>query len=190
MLVRDVGDDGDVEVAARHAVLGEAVRGDLEDAVREARGDHAGEVALHLGRVGRGDVEPGVERLIPDDGADGGDQPGFESGGGEDGVDERRGRGLAVRAGDADQHELARGEAMPCGGEPAEGGAGVRDSDVGNRGNPGTEGTRLSSFSSLSSPISRFFQRIRFSHYGRRAAGEGVRDEAVAVEVVAADGDE
>src|SRR5690606_36044976 len=87
VFVGDVGDHRHVELAGGHALLGQAVRGDLQHAVGEAGGHHARQVALNGGGVGRGDVEAGVERLVADDGADGGDEPRPQPGGEQNGME-------------------------------------------------------------------------------------------------------
>lgn len=120
MLMGDVGDDGHIKITAGDAALGEAVRGDFEDTVRESGGYHPRQVTLNFQRIGSGDMKAGVEGFIADDGADRGDESGFASGGEQNRMDEAGGGGFAVGAGDADEGELPRGEAVPRGGQPTQ----------------------------------------------------------------------
>ena len=62
MLVGDVGHHRHVEIDRGHAALVQAVRGGLQHGGLAAGVAHLRQVALHVGRVGRGDVEPGVQR--------------------------------------------------------------------------------------------------------------------------------
>ena len=66
VFVRDVGDDGHVELAGVHAMLRQPVRGGFQHTVRHARGDHLREVALHVVGIGRGGVQAGVQHPIAD----------------------------------------------------------------------------------------------------------------------------
>ncbi len=52
VLVRDVGYDGDIELAGVHTALMQAVRGAFEHGHVAASGDHLGQVALRVWRIG------------------------------------------------------------------------------------------------------------------------------------------
>ena len=56
-----------------NAVLRQPVRGGFEHAVGQARLDHAGQIALHLGRGRGGDVQAGRDFLVPQERVDGAD---------------------------------------------------------------------------------------------------------------------
>jgi len=108
MLVGDVGQHSDVEGHSTHAPLGQPVRGRFQHSVRQAGGDHARQVPMHLVRARRGDVQPGVQRLVADQRAHRRDQPGADPRRPQNAVNERGGRGFSVRAGNADHSQLVR----------------------------------------------------------------------------------
>ena len=132
VLVRDVGDDGHVELAAGDALLRQSVRGGFQHAVSHARVHHLREVALHVVGIGRGGVQAGVQHALADHGVDGADQAGLDARRRENGVNEIARRRFAVGARDADHDQLARGEAVPRGVEPGEGFAAITHFEVGN----------------------------------------------------------
>ena len=112
VVAREVAEDDRVEVDAGGAVLGEGVRADLERARPVPRLRHLPEHALQVEGLRRGELD---RVLDPADAVDDrAEQPGRLSRGGEQaGHEVRRGR-LAVRPGDADDAELARGVAVPA----------------------------------------------------------------------------
>ena len=175
MLVRDVCDDGHIEFTAGRPLLRQAVRGHFEHTVGQAGGDHPRQVALDVRRIGRGDVEAGIHRLIADDGVYGGDQPRPQAGGLQDGIDQVSGGGLAIGAGDADEDHLARGETVPGCREPAERRARVSHAEqpyglLASRPHPPGE--------------------VAFGGDGHSAPRQRLRHEAAAVHALARDGDE
>ena len=90
--------------------------------------DHAREEGLQLERLGRRLARR--EPLLADPILDGADQAGRAAPGAQEGVDEDRRRRLAVRAGDPDHGERARGMAEVGVGQPGERLARGRDEDA------------------------------------------------------------
>ena len=113
----EVGEDGDVEVAFVDAVEGEAVRSGFDDGVAAAGVDHLREHLLDLGRFGGGEAAGVRQKVVADATFGGSDEARFLAGGGEDVVKEMRQAGLAIRAGDADGTQAARGVAEDGGGD-------------------------------------------------------------------------
>ncbi len=137
MLVGDIGDDGHVEVDGGRAMLGQGVGRRLQDAMGQPGVGHAAQIALHHRRLRGGDVE--FEQLFgpADVGLDGAEQAGADAGGAQDVEQDVGGRGLAVGAGDADDHQLAAGEAFPRGRQPGQRFGRVGDLQPGDAGRDG-----------------------------------------------------
>ena len=132
MVASQVCEHGDVEVHLVEAVESEAVAGRLDDGVLAAGLDHGAKESLHLRGFGsRHALGVAVDVRAGYVGVDGPEATDANAGGFEDGGQEVGGRGLAVRAGDADDGELAARVAMEGGGGLRESDAGVVDSDDG-----------------------------------------------------------
>lgn len=129
MFVRDIGDDGNVEIYRVETMLRQAVRSRFNHRVLGPLPHHLREIILNGGRVGRGGVKPGIHFLPADTRADGGDcadgMPCRE----QDIFDERAGRRFAIRAGNANDAEIARWKIVERGGEMRERGTGVGNLD-------------------------------------------------------------
>jgi len=109
VLVGDVGHGRHIVLYRRHAVLRQAMGGGLHNSVFHASRDHLGQIGLHLGRVGRGGVKP-RGRLCPADGSrDRIDRAHRVPGRRQDARHQARRGGLAIRARDANDLELAPG---------------------------------------------------------------------------------
>ena len=130
VLVRDVGDHGHVERAAGDPVLGQPVRGGLQDGNLGAGVAHLGQVALDVGRVGRGGVQTRVVDLLADDGVHRADQTHAARGRFEDVEQQIRRSGFAVRAGDAHERHAAAGMTVPRRAQPGQRRPAVRHPDV------------------------------------------------------------
>ena len=132
MVLGELREHADVEGDVGEPIEREPVRGRLDDGVLAAGLEHLGEQALDVGRFGRAHAAV-VHRLArPDPRLDGVDQPGLLAGGLEGGVNEQRGRRLAVRAGDTDDGQALRGVALVRRGDRGERTARIRHGDHGD----------------------------------------------------------
>ena len=107
-----VGDHRQVVVAGDHAPLRQPMRGGFEHTVRHTGSHHLRQVCLDIGRVGRGHVEAGIELLVANQRVDGADHAGANARLGQQVMDQHRGGGFAVGAGDADHAQLSRGKTL------------------------------------------------------------------------------
>ena len=106
----------------------------LDTSVREA-----GEQRLHLGRFGAGEVPLERQLLVAQADAGGPNEPGLVLPR-EQVMEQERGRGLAVGAGDADHPHAFRRVAVEGGCELGDGAAGIVDVEVGHPGDGGRSG--------------------------------------------------
>ena len=130
VVLREVGEQGDVEDRAVDAVLGERVARDLHDDVGRAGLPHHGEQGVQVGRL-----RSGANRLDPDPPhprLDRAEEAGRLAERAQARLDEVRGRRLAVGAGDPDQGEVAGGLPVDEGGHVAEDGPWVGDHEHGD----------------------------------------------------------
>ena len=132
VLVCDVRDDRNVELDGGHPVLREAMRGRFEDCDLRPGISHLRQEPLHVGRIRRRGVEPGIERVVADDGVDRRYHPRARAARFQDAVDEIGGGRFAVCAGDADDRKRSAGVAEPGRMEPGEGRAAVRNGHGGD----------------------------------------------------------
>ena len=102
-----VGQHRGGEVDGVDAVQRESDGGDLHGAGGVAAVGHVAQVALEVGRLGRGALAAAF--LLAHDGLDGADHPARAPVGGQHLPEQVRGRGLAVGARDADHRQLCRG---------------------------------------------------------------------------------
>ena len=107
VLVGQVGDDGDVVVDRADPFEGEAVRRGLDDRGGVAGVDHAPKRGLQLRRLGRRRVDGVILGQATDPRRDRPDHPRSHPGSLERRDREVRGRRLAIRAGDADDPQVA-----------------------------------------------------------------------------------
>ncbi len=106
----NIGNNADVEFTGSDPFLRQAVRGRLQHHVSQASRRHLSQVMLHIRRLGRGDMEAGVDDLVANDRVDGRDNSNLFSGMLEDGIQQVRGGRLAVRAGNANDGQFASRE--------------------------------------------------------------------------------
>jgi hypothetical protein len=106
VIVVEAGEDAAVEVDACDPLLVDRVRGHLHEAVAAAGAHHHRQEPLQLDRGWRG-VVVGMT-LAADANARGGDQSASLAESGEELMQQRRDRGLAVRAGDTDDRQQLR----------------------------------------------------------------------------------
>ncbi len=132
MLMGDVGDHADIEIAARNAPGGQSVGGGLQNCVGDPSIDELAQVSLDFESFGGGDMQTGIQRLIADDRIDGRDHPDFQAGSFHDLVEEIDGGGLAVRAGHADHRQVIGRAAVKHGGDVGQRAAGIPHLDVGH----------------------------------------------------------
>jgi hypothetical protein len=118
VILGQVAERGDPVVEPDEALHGEGRGGGLHDDVLDPRLGHAREDAMELAGGGRREArresptgEAGVHRA---------DDPGAAAGGGEHGLDEVGGGGLAVGAGHADERHPVGGPPQPAGDQQAE----------------------------------------------------------------------
>ena len=104
VVVRQVGEDGDLEAEARDAFLLDADRADFHEAVFAAGGDHLCEEGVQRDRVG-GRVG-GLAAAASDKVGNRGEQAAAISETAEEVIEERDRGGLPVGAGDADEGQL------------------------------------------------------------------------------------
>ena len=107
VILGQVREGAHLEVHAAEPVHGHGVRRDLHHHRVAARVGHLPQHALKLDRVGRGLVGGHLGRA--DHTAHGADQAGLHARGLKYGLDQEGGRGLALRAGDAEQAHRAGG---------------------------------------------------------------------------------
>ena len=107
MVVADVGEGGDVEIAGAHAFLHQRVRGGLDDRARRASLDHARQPRLHLRSLGRRLARDVVDLAAAHLEGDGAHRPGDDAARLQNVLGHVRDRGLAVRPGDARELEPA-----------------------------------------------------------------------------------
>ena len=122
-----VGNHGHIEIHSRDPPLMQAVGGRLKHSDFAARVAHLRQVALHIGRVRRGDMQPGIQVVVADLGADGADHPGLQASRAQNVVDQVGGRGLAIGAGNADDPQRARRKPVQSGSQSRQ-----RQTSVGN----------------------------------------------------------
>ena len=172
MLMGDVGDNGHIEIAAGEPVLRQPVRGGFQHGMGRAIGDHLRQVRLHLIGGRRGGVQARIQAARADLRVDGADHAGVQIRRAQDAIEQIGRRSLAIRAGDADQRELARGEIVQRSAEPTEGARSIRDQRVRRSGRQ------------------REFREWSLAHNRRRARRQRLRNEAVPITVEARNGDE
>ncbi len=134
MFVGQVSEHGHVVGDLSHAVERQSVRGRLDDGGAVAGPHHRSEHQLELRRLGGRHVlrvrrlqEPHLQCRRRD-------EAGRDAGGLEDRRRQKRGRGLAVRAGHAHDAQVPAGVAVPPGGRGGERQARVGDDDLGQAG--------------------------------------------------------
>ena len=131
MLVGDVGDHSNVEVASDHAVLRQPVRGGFQHTVFAASSDHPRQIGLHIGSIRGGRVQARAAALLAEKRTDGTDHARPVPGGSEHGVDEICHRRLAISSGDTDHLQTTGRVAMPGGRQVRQRFAAVADANVG-----------------------------------------------------------
>ena len=109
----EVEEGGDVEDHAVHPAEDEGVAGDLHRAGVHAVLAHDPEEPVQVRRLGGGEL--GLHVVPGDTGADGADHGRRHAGRGEALLEDPRGGGLALRAGDADDAQAARRVAVDAG---------------------------------------------------------------------------
>jgi hypothetical protein len=131
VVLAQVGEDQHPEADAEQALQGGAVGGGLERARAVARVQHLAEGALEIDRLaGR----PGGRAALSADAVlDRAEEPGTTPCGREDGEEEKGGRRLPVRAGDAGDLELPRRVSEESIGSKSHGFSGVADEELGRR---------------------------------------------------------
>ena len=170
VVVRQVGEDGDLEFQAGDPLLVHGVGTDLHEAVGAALVRHPGEQAVELDGVGGG--VGGLQPLAVDVVGDGGDQAAAPAQVGEQVVEQRDGGRLAVGPGDAHQMQFAGRVVEPVVGGQRQGAAAVgyfHQGDAFHRFQAG---------------------RVVLVDDGRGAGFDGFADEPVSVGFRAGDGDE
>jgi len=139
VFVGNVGDHANVIITGCHPVLGQPVRGGLQNDMGETGSNHLRQVTLHIRRFGRGHVKAGIQGGIANDGIDGGDHAGADSRSLHNLVDQVGGGSLAIGTGDANDGKLPGREAVKCRcqvsqGEAVIGYLEIRNAEVGKLG--------------------------------------------------------
>ena len=167
VILREVGEDADVERERVDARERQRVRADLHRHPANAARTHGGQHRLDLERLRR--RLAGGPDLVADDVLDRAENPGGASADAQQRVDQVRGRRLAVRARDADQRQGAGGMVPVGAGQRGERAARRWDDDLGH-GNVG--------------------DRLALGHHQRSTAPDGVGHEAPRVLLEAGHGHE
>ena len=173
MVAGEVGEHAAGEVQAGYAALGAGMAAHLHGGEGAAGVDHLGQQGVEFERVGGG--VGGGHGAVVDAVDHGAEQAGALAAHAGHVVEQGGDGGLAVGAGDAYERKAARGVAVPCRGEAAEGfgraAGGAHECSVARGG--------------------AFGQRVGgVAHYGCGAGCDGCRDEAVAVDGGAGHGHE
>ena len=150
MFVRDIGHCRNVEIHRGDATLVQPVAGAFDHGIGAAGVDHLAQETLHLRRVGRGDVEAGVDLSAADAGAHGGDDADATlrrcrrcAGRLENRLEQRACRRLAVGAGDAYDDQIPAWKVLQRSRTGGEGKTAVGCFDVGGAGLKRTVGSFL-----------------------------------------------
>ncbi len=70
VLMGDIGNHANIELAGIHPVLRPAMRGGFEHHMGQSGLDHPGKITLNIRSIRCGDMKTGIENFIANDGVD------------------------------------------------------------------------------------------------------------------------
>jgi len=133
VLVRDVGNNANVKLTGIHSILCPAMRCRFQDNVCQASLHPSGEITLHIMGVWRCDVETCIQHFIADHRIDCGYHSSFDSRREQDLINQVRRCGFAIRAGNAQNRQVATGPVVKRGRDPRQSATRVFEPNIWDR---------------------------------------------------------